>query len=67
MIKAVLPVVDRRLALGQVFKTKWGDASPKRKCDFASVATLSVCEFVFDQSMQMITYRLMIQPLNHFV
>ena len=67
MIKADLPAVDHHLALAQVFQTKWGDASPKRKCDFASVATLSVCEFVFDQSMQMISYRLVIEALNDLV
>lgn len=67
MIKADLSAVDHHLALAQVFQTKWGDASPKRKCDFASVATLSVCEFVFDQSTQMISYRFVIEALNDLV
>jgi len=44
-----------------------GDESRLTKCGFVSEATLSVCEFIVDQSAQMISYRLMIEPLNHFV
>jgi hypothetical protein len=47
--------------------TQCGDNSPPSKCGSASVATLSVCEFVFDQSTQMISYRLVIEALNDLV
>jgi hypothetical protein len=44
-----------------------GDERRLTKCGFVSGATLSVCEFILDQSAQMISYRLMIEPLNHFI
>ena len=50
-----------------VCSNQCGDESRLTQCGFISRVTLSVCEFIVDQSAQMITYRLMIEPLNHFV
>jgi hypothetical protein len=50
-----------------VCSNQCGDESRLTQCGFISRATLFVCEFIVDQSAQMISYRLMIEPLNHFV
>jgi hypothetical protein len=54
-------------ALARVFNPMQCDRHPPKQMRLRSVATLSVCEFIFDQSAQMISYRLMIEPLNYFV
>src|SRR5438067_12083687 len=57
----------QRLRHSPVCSNQCGDESRRKQMRLYSRATLSVCEFIVDQSAQMISYRLMIEPLNHFV